>query len=59
MEYLLDLGRYRKDGTTHTSGAGSSAGLVRYAFWSPDGTRILYERNDWTSNIYVADLEMR
>jgi Tol biopolymer transport system component len=41
------------------SGAGSGAGFVRYPSWSPDGKRVLYERNDWKSNVYVVDLEMR
>jgi Tol biopolymer transport system component len=40
-------------------GAGSGVGFVRYASWSPDGKRILYERNDWKSNIYVADLKTK
>jgi Tol biopolymer transport system component/DNA-binding winged helix-turn-helix (wHTH) protein len=40
-------------------GAGSGLGFVRYPSWSPDGKRILYERNNWKSDIYVADLKMR
>jgi Tol biopolymer transport system component/DNA-binding winged helix-turn-helix (wHTH) protein len=34
----------------------SQSGFVRYTSWSPRGDRILFERNDLTSNIYIADL---
>ena len=35
----------------------TQSGFVRYPSWSPRGGQILFERNDLTSNIYVADLK--
>ena len=31
------------------------SGFVRYPVWSPKGDRLIFEHNDLTSNIYVAD----
>ncbi len=34
----------------------AQSGFVRYPSWSPKGDQIVFERNDLTANIYVADL---
>lgn len=34
----------------------TQSGFVRYPSWSPKGDQIVFERNDLTANIYVADL---
>ena len=37
----------------------AQSGFVRYPSWSPQGDRVLFERNNMTSNIYIADLSAR
>lgn len=35
----------------------SESGFVRYPAWSPKGDRIVFEKNDVSANVYVADLK--
>jgi TolB protein len=35
---------------------GVPSGYVRWPVWSPDGTRIVFERGSWSGNIWVAQL---
>jgi TolB protein len=35
----------------------AQSGFVRYPAWSPTGDRVVFERNNLTSNIYLVDLK--
>jgi Tol biopolymer transport system component/DNA-binding winged helix-turn-helix (wHTH) protein len=51
--YWVSISTGKVERLTHFS---TQSGFVRYPSWSPQGDRILFERNDLTSNIYIADL---
>eukprot|EP00456_Euglypha_rotunda_P080843 TRINITY_DN78594_c0_g1_i1.p1 TRINITY_DN78594_c0_g1~~TRINITY_DN78594_c0_g1_i1.p1 ORF type:complete len:130 (-),score=18.80 TRINITY_DN78594_c0_g1_i1:57-446(-) len=48
----IDSGRVQQ--LTHFT---SRSAFVRYPAWSPQGDRIVFENNNISSNIYVADLK--
>jgi Tol biopolymer transport system component len=52
--YWIALSGGKAEQLTHFT---AQSGFVRYPSWSPKGDRVLFERNDLTSNIYVADLK--
>jgi len=51
--YWISVSTSKVEQLTHFA---SQFGVVRYPAWSPKGDRILFEHNDLTSNIYIADL---
>jgi hypothetical protein len=51
--YWISFSTGKVEQLTHFT---AQSGFVRYPSWSLKGDRILFERNDLTSNIYVADL---
>ena len=51
--YSISVAAGHVEQLTHRT---EQSGFVRYPSWSPKGDRILFERNDLTSNIFVADL---
>jgi Tol biopolymer transport system component len=51
--YWISVSTAKVEQLTHFT---SQSGVVRYPSWSPKGDQILFERNDLTSNIYIADL---
>ncbi len=51
--YWISFSTGKLEQVTHFT---SRPGFVRYPVWSPKGDRLIFERNDLTSNIYVADL---
>jgi Tol biopolymer transport system component/DNA-binding winged helix-turn-helix (wHTH) protein len=51
--YWISFSTGKVEQLTHFT---AQSGFVRYPSWSPKGDRIIFERNDLTSNIYVADL---
>jgi TolB protein len=51
--YWISFSTGKVEQLTHFS---TQSGFVRYPSWSPKGDRILFERNDLMSNIYIADL---
>jgi len=52
--YWISLSTAKVEQLTHFT---AQSGFVRYPSWSPKGDQIVFERNDLTSNIYVADLK--
>ena len=54
--YWIGVSTAKVEQLTHYT---SQSGVVRYPSWSPKGDQILFERNDLTSNIYIADLNSR
>jgi hypothetical protein len=51
--YWISVSTGKVEQLTHFT---SQFGSVRYPAWSPKGDQILFEHNDLTSNIYIADL---
>jgi len=51
--YWISLSTEKVEQLTHFT---TQSGFVGYTSWSPKGDRILFERNDMASNIYLADL---
>ena len=49
----VDVRTRRVHRLTHPTDA---AGYVRWPVWSPDGTRIVYERGTWEGNVWVTEL---
>jgi Tol biopolymer transport system component/DNA-binding winged helix-turn-helix (wHTH) protein len=54
--YWISVSTGKVEQLTHFT---SQFGSVRYPAWSPKGDQILFEHNDLTSNIYIADLHSR
>jgi Tol biopolymer transport system component len=50
--YWISFSTGRVEQLTHFT---EQSGFVRYPVWSPKGDRLIFEHNDLTSNIYVAD----
>jgi Tol biopolymer transport system component/DNA-binding winged helix-turn-helix (wHTH) protein len=51
--YWISVSTKKVEQLTHFT---AQSGFVRYPSWSPKSDRVVFERNNLTSNIYIADL---
>jgi Tol biopolymer transport system component/DNA-binding winged helix-turn-helix (wHTH) protein len=51
--YWISVSTRKVEQLTHFT---AQSGFVRYPSWSPKGDRIVFERNNLTSNIYIVEL---